>query len=218
MMRTSPPAHAGKTVPMNIRYFTVLGALLGALGVLLGAYHAHGLEAWLQNSGATAAEVAHRLDNAAIAVRYQMFHALALIACAGLATPRQARLMAAACWLLAAGLLLFSGGLYLIVFAGTALHWAIVPSGDAADRRLAAGRRRLLVQAERHNGRTLRGVGAFVAWFGCTLQKHPMGTQSPVQAAPPLVTTRRVVPLRVSRKSRVESHRIAPAAATRHVT
>ncbi|MHB8862059.1 MAG: DUF423 domain-containing protein [Pirellulaceae bacterium] len=114
---------------MNGKTWLVLGAALAAAGVALGAYHAHGLEAWLQTSGATADQVTRRLHNADVAVRYQMYHALALILLGSRLAQGPDRLVASACGLIFLGVVLFSGGLYLIVFAGTALHWAVVPAG-----------------------------------------------------------------------------------------
>ncbi len=114
---------------MNGRYFSVIGAVLAAAGVMLGAYHAHGLEASLAKTGADATTVQHHLENAEVAVRYQMYHAIALLVLGSLFAGKRPRLLAIGCWLLCIGVLCFSGGLYLIVFAGTALHWAIVPLG-----------------------------------------------------------------------------------------
>lgn len=114
---------------MTGRFFAVLAALLAAAGVALGAYHAHGLEKWLTRSGAEPAAVQHRLDNADVAVRYQMYHATALLALGIVLASHPRRLLTVACALLTVGVCLFSGGLYLIVFLGTALHWAIVPLG-----------------------------------------------------------------------------------------
>jgi uncharacterized membrane protein YgdD (TMEM256/DUF423 family) len=114
---------------MNGRFWMSLGALLAGLGVVLGAYHAHGLQTWLQHTGAAPEQVAHRLDNAEVAVRYQMYHALGLIILGTILNKESRRMLLAACWLLGLGVLLFSGGLYLIVFTGNAIHWAIVPLG-----------------------------------------------------------------------------------------
>lgn len=117
---------------MNRRYFAVTGAVLAALAVLLGAYHAHGLEKWLAERCADVGQVQHRLDNAQVAVRYQMYHALALLMLGTLPMSNPNRLLNAGCWLICGGVLCFSGGLYLIVFAGNSLHWAIVPLGGLA--------------------------------------------------------------------------------------
>jgi uncharacterized membrane protein YgdD (TMEM256/DUF423 family) len=110
-------------------YWMMIGALLAGSGVALGAYHAHGMQAWLEAQPLAADEVSHRLENAATAVRYQMYHAVGLMII-GLSLHRAtSKLLQAAGWLLLLGTLLFSGGLLLFVFTGTFLHWSIVPSG-----------------------------------------------------------------------------------------
>ena len=113
---------------MNARTTLVLGALLGALGVALGAYHAHGLEGWLTRV-APPDQVAPRLARAHTAVVYQLFHALALVAVAALAFQRPSRALRVSALLFVVGTGLFSGGLYLLAFSGRVGHWAIVPSG-----------------------------------------------------------------------------------------
>ena len=103
--------------------WTVVGAVLGALAVALGAFGAHGLRA--------------RLDPAMLAVfetgvRYHMYHALALVA-VGLADARWPGTgIGTAGWLMAIGIVVFSGSLY--VLAVTAARWlgAIAPIGGTA--------------------------------------------------------------------------------------
>ncbi len=114
---------------MNARIWMVCGAVLAALGVGLGAYHAHGLQAWLQQTGAEPEQVVRRLQHADVAVRYQLYHALGLLILGQLLLAITSRILTAACILLTVGIVLFSGGLYVMVFAGTVIHWAIVPSG-----------------------------------------------------------------------------------------
>ncbi len=114
---------------MHGKFWMSLGAVLAALGVALGAYHAHGLQAWLQQLGLNPEQIARRLDQAEVAVRYQMYHALALIILGSILANVPGKTLFGACWLLLLGTLLFSGGLYLIVFTSQAIHWAIVPSG-----------------------------------------------------------------------------------------
>ena len=110
-------------------HWMLIGALLAAGAVALGAYHAHGLQGWLEKQSIAADEVTHRLDNAAIAVRYQMYHALGLIVF-GLSMLRSpSKLSQTASTLLLLGTIMFSGGLILFVFTGTFLHWSIVPLG-----------------------------------------------------------------------------------------
>lgn len=98
------------------------------LGVMIGAYGAHGLEALLQRSGNDLDWINKRLDQCETAVRYHLLHAVALLAL-GL-SPLSSCWWAkwsASFWIL--GISLFCGGLYSIVFFDTLGHWSIVPLG-----------------------------------------------------------------------------------------
>jgi uncharacterized membrane protein YgdD (TMEM256/DUF423 family) len=114
---------------MNPKIWLVLAGILGATGVALGAYHAHGLEGWLTKQGLDSVEVAKRMHNCEVGVRYQMYHTLALVGVALLAFRSNSASLAAAgvCFFL--GVLLFSGLLYGIVFTGMKILGAIVPIG-----------------------------------------------------------------------------------------
>jgi uncharacterized membrane protein YgdD (TMEM256/DUF423 family) len=102
--------------------------LLGAIGVGIGAYAAHGLEASLIEQGLTPEQIADRLRQCEVAVRYHMVHTLALLILGFLPPPHSAwRWLSSLFFTL--GIALFSGGLYSMVFAGVMGHWAIVPSG-----------------------------------------------------------------------------------------
>jgi uncharacterized membrane protein YgdD (TMEM256/DUF423 family) len=92
------------------------GALLGGLGVLLGAFGAHALRSTLS------AEAAGWWQTA---VQYQTWHALALVAlsAAPLARPRIPAL------LMCAGTIIFSGSLYLMALTGARWLGAITPIG-----------------------------------------------------------------------------------------
>lgn len=97
---------------MNKRYLQ-WGALLGCLSVALGAFAAHGLKKILSPEELTVFETG---------VRYQFYHVFALLASAMLARwfhPGRCR-WAAVFFL--AGIVLFSGSLYLISFA-KAFQW-----------------------------------------------------------------------------------------------
>ena len=114
---------------MNWKSWIIVASLLGASGVTLGAYHAHGLEKWLSDRELEPARVTERMDQCETAVRYQMTHALVLLAVGLLAQrfgPRSYRITG---FLILAGTVLFSGGLYLMVFADNSIHWSIVPLG-----------------------------------------------------------------------------------------
>ena len=94
-----------------------LGALLAFTGVALGAFGAHALRDLV---------APERLATFDTAVRYQMFHALALLALQAL-PPRAHR----ATWPLFLGSLLFSGSLYLLVATGATWLGAVAPLGGA---------------------------------------------------------------------------------------
>ena len=107
----------------------LVSGLLGCVGVAIGAYAAHGLEAALTEQGIESVELAKRLDQCEVAVRYHMLHVLALLVL-GMVGPHlgsKMRVLASVFFLL--GIALFSGGLYSMVFLGQMGHWAIVPSG-----------------------------------------------------------------------------------------
>jgi uncharacterized membrane protein YgdD (TMEM256/DUF423 family) len=106
------------------KFIIVLGGLLGAAGVALGAFGAHGLE------GRISAEA---LDTWDIATRYHLIHAVALLAlcCAPRDTWRRTA-VAWAGWLWVAGCVIFAGSLYLLVLTGAGWLGAITPIGGVA--------------------------------------------------------------------------------------
>ena len=104
------------------RVFAVLGALSGLLSVAAGAFGAHGLRARLSPDLLAVFEVG---------ARYQMMHALALLAVAWACTRWPSRPVRAAGWLFVAGTVLFSGSLYALALTGTRGLGAITPFGGA---------------------------------------------------------------------------------------
>ena len=106
------------------RFFLVAAALSAALAVAAGAFGAHGLSTHV---------TPERLATFETAARYQMYHALALLAI-GLLMERQpeAALLRRAAWLFLAGTVLFSGSLYLLVLTDTPILGAITPFGGVA--------------------------------------------------------------------------------------
>jgi uncharacterized membrane protein YgdD (TMEM256/DUF423 family) len=107
------------------RTFLVLGALSGAISVAAGAFGAHGLKARLP------ADLLAVFETAA---RYQMFHALALVAAAWAAGRGGGGAGAAAWagWLFVAGTVLFSGSLYVLALTGVRALGAVTPFGGVA--------------------------------------------------------------------------------------
>lgn len=102
------------------RIFIFLGSVSGFIAVAAGAFAAHGLK------GRLAPEMLAIFETGA---KYQMYHALALLAAAACAGQWGGRLPAAAGWLFAGGTLIFSGSLYLLALTGTRWLGAITPLG-----------------------------------------------------------------------------------------
>jgi uncharacterized membrane protein YgdD (TMEM256/DUF423 family) len=102
------------------RTFLALGAVSGALAVVAGAFGAHGLRGRLSPDLLAVFETA---------ARYHMYHALALIAVAAIATRLPGRGADAAGWLFVAGTLVFSGSLYLLALGGPRWLGAVTPLG-----------------------------------------------------------------------------------------
>jgi uncharacterized membrane protein YgdD (TMEM256/DUF423 family) len=107
----------------------VIAGLTGAMGVSLGAYHAHGLDAFLKKQTEETSELKSRMENCGTAVRYQMFHGLALLGVGLMGLHTRSRSIQVAGVLFLLGMIGFSGGLYLHVFTGNFIHWSIVPAG-----------------------------------------------------------------------------------------
>ena len=107
---------------MTSRLATTLGALSAAIAVTLGAFGAHALKSRLDPRD---------LETFETAVRYQMYHAFALLA-AGWVIARGAPGAANAAWAFVAGSLIFSGSLYLLVATGQRWLGAVTPLGGVA--------------------------------------------------------------------------------------
>lgn len=115
-----------------LRGLLVTAGVLGAAAVALGAYAAHGLEGALAERGYEGAELADRVDNFVTGARYQLATAVAVLA---LAIGSKGRpLLAGAGWTMAGGVVVFSGLLYALAFAGDDWRWlgAVVPLGGLA--------------------------------------------------------------------------------------
>lgn len=106
----------------------LIASLLGAAGVAIGAYAAHGLEKSLVEQSIAPEDIVDRLRQCDVAVRYHMLHVIVLLV-VGLGRLRASTPVAIATILFLLGMLLFCGGLYSMVFAGVMGHWAIVPAG-----------------------------------------------------------------------------------------
>lgn len=91
---------------MNQQNTLLTAALFGCLSVALGAFGAHALKATLTASG--------RLDTYELAVRYQFYHTLALLGFGLLMSKIPDGAMMTASALIALGVVLFSGSLYVL--------------------------------------------------------------------------------------------------------
>ena len=105
------------------RAFLLAGALSAAVAVMLGAFAAHGLRGRLTPELASTFEVA---------VRYQMYHALGLLAVAWASARWPGGAMRGAGILFVAGTVIFSGSLYLLALTGQKWLGAITPLGGLA--------------------------------------------------------------------------------------
>jgi uncharacterized membrane protein YgdD (TMEM256/DUF423 family) len=99
----------------------VAGALLGGLGVAIGAFGAHALRAALTESG--------RTDTFETAVKYQFYHALALLLVGMLYAAFPNRSVLYAGYSMLAGVIVFSGSLYILCLTGIRWLGAITPLG-----------------------------------------------------------------------------------------
>lgn len=102
------------------RFFLQAGAVSALVAVAAGAFGAHALRARLEPRD---------LEIFETAVRYQMYHALALLVAAWATERAPASTAMAAGWLFLAGTLVFSGSLYLLVLTGTRWLGAVTPIG-----------------------------------------------------------------------------------------
>ena len=109
---------------MNGTAWSATGAALAGLGVILGAFGAHGLRSRVG---------ADLLAIFETGVRYEMYHALALLAL-GLAVARGegSAWHQAAGWAFLVGIAIFSGSLYALTLTGQRWLGAITPIGGVA--------------------------------------------------------------------------------------
>ena len=100
-----------------------VGALMGGVGVAIGAFGAHGLRSRLTPEMLAVFETG---------VRYHMYHALAILATAALMSRTDGRAVVVAGWSFFAGIVIFSGSLYALALTGVMTLGAITPIGGVA--------------------------------------------------------------------------------------
>lgn len=116
------------------RGLTMVGAGAGFLGVALGAFGAHGLRDRLSPE---------MLAIYQTGVQYHLVHTVGILVCA-IAAASLGRKAAVAGWLMALGIVIFSGSLYALATTGTRALGAITPFGGVA---FLAGWTMLLIAA-----------------------------------------------------------------------
>jgi uncharacterized membrane protein YgdD (TMEM256/DUF423 family) len=104
---------------MNQRRILLMASLFGAAAVGLGAFGAHALKTLLESTG--------RDHTYELAVRYNFFHALALLGLGALIDKYPG--LSAAAWLFASGILIFSGSLYILALTDQSAWGAVTPFG-----------------------------------------------------------------------------------------
>ncbi|MBI4051196.1 MAG: DUF423 domain-containing protein [Elusimicrobia bacterium] len=102
------------------KVFVLMGALLGFIGVALGAFGAHFLKDRLSSDMLAVFDVG---------TKYQLVHALALLATAWAATQYPHQFVRLSGWLFLAGTVIFSGSLYVLAGTGVRIWGAITPIG-----------------------------------------------------------------------------------------
>lgn len=113
----APAAPKGRAMEQT---WFALGAVFALLAVAFGAFAAHSLKGHLSADDLSVFETG---------ARYQMYHALALLAVAYASYRWGGGLTSVAGWLFVAGIILFSGSLYALAISGVKLLGAITPLG-----------------------------------------------------------------------------------------
>jgi len=105
------------------RTFLLVGALAGFVGVMFGAFGAHALKNRVSPEMLAVFETG---------VRYQMYHAFAVLLVAVAAARFDGWLVRTAGWAFTAGIVLFSGSLYALALTGVTILGAVTPIGGLA--------------------------------------------------------------------------------------
>ena len=106
---------------MTQKTILLIASALGALTVAIGAFGAHALAKMLESTG--------RADTFETAVKYQMYHTLALLAIGLLLFRVEQPALQVAAWCFFLGILVFSGSLYVLCATGITWLGAITPIG-----------------------------------------------------------------------------------------
>jgi uncharacterized membrane protein YgdD (TMEM256/DUF423 family) len=104
-----------------MKKYIQIGAALGALGVCIGAFGAHGLQKFLETNG--------NADTFETATKYLFYHAIALVMLGLMPANKWTKRSALAFQI---GILIFSGSLYLICFTLIKTFGATAPIGGVS--------------------------------------------------------------------------------------
>jgi uncharacterized membrane protein YgdD (TMEM256/DUF423 family) len=103
------------------KFIFLSASVLGGMAVMIGAFGAHALKSVLEAEG--------RLDTFETAVKYQFYHTLALLMIGVLLYHIHDKLLSYAGLSMIAGVLIFSGSLYILCLSGIRWMGAITPFG-----------------------------------------------------------------------------------------
>ncbi len=106
---------------ISTRQTLLIAAFSGMVSVMLGAFGAHALKPVLLQSG--------RLETFELAVRYQFYHTLALLAIGILMDRMPAKNLKLSALAMLTGIVLFSGSLYVMAIFNTTAVVFITPVG-----------------------------------------------------------------------------------------
>lgn len=121
----------------NARWILVSAAIAGATGVAFGAFAAHGLSGYLESHGASAELIGKRLAQFDTGARYHLLHAVVLLVIGVLGWTDSSGMvkggtLGLAAALILAGIIFFSGSLYVLVLTNTPWLGAITPIGGVS--------------------------------------------------------------------------------------
>ena len=103
------------------KLFLIIGSISGGLAVMIGAFGAHALKTLLESSG--------KVETFDTAVKYQFYHALALLALGILMLNLKHEMFNYAGYSFLIGTIIFSGSLYALCLTGITKFGMITPIG-----------------------------------------------------------------------------------------
>lgn len=105
------------------RKFMVIASVFGLTGVALGAFGAHSLKSAISSEMLSVFETG---------VRYQMYHSFALYVVSWALQSKRSTKFLVAAWSFVAGVILFSGSLYILAMSGIRWFGIVTPIGGVS--------------------------------------------------------------------------------------